>query len=150
MYAMLENRTHLQEAAMCRRPNYLCTYSMGTNTSCQLPIRRKHLQFNEGGTGLRMRILTLLAAAVALTYTVQPAEAGAIRYLGRQIKGGSQEAANATVGAGETVGKATAGAVSSGANATKEGATAAGGGAAAVGTATGNAAKAGAGAVKDG
>ena len=97
-----------------------------------------------------MRILTLLAAAAALAYTVQPAEAGAIRYLGHQIKGGSQEAANATVGAGETVGKTTAGAVGSGANATKKGATAVGGGAAEVGAATGNAAKAGAGAVKNG
>ena len=97
-----------------------------------------------------MRILTLLTAAAALAYTVQPAEAGAIRYLGRQIKGGSQEAANATVGAGETVGKTTAGAVATGANATKKGATAVGGGAAEVGVATGQAAKTGAGAVEKG
>ena len=97
-----------------------------------------------------MRILKLLAAAVVVAYTVPTAHAGAIRYMGRKIKGGSKDAATATVGAGETAGKATTSTVTAGANATKEGAAAVGGGVAAVGVATEEGAKTGAGAVKKG
>jgi hypothetical protein len=99
---------------------------------------------------LRVRILKLLAVAVALAYTVPAAQAGAIRYLAHKIKGGSKQAATATVGTGEAVGKATAGAVAAGVHATKEGAEAVGGGVAALGSATEEGARSGGGAVKKG
>jgi hypothetical protein len=99
---------------------------------------------------MRMRILMLTAIGVMLVCAVPVAEAGALRYLGHKIKGGSQQAATATTGAGEKAGKASAGVVVTGADATKQGAEAVGGGAAAAGTATADATKTGAGAVKEG
>ena len=105
---------------------------------------------SDTGHSLRVKILKLLVAAVVAAYTAPAAQAGAIRYLARKIKGGSKQAAAATVGTGEAVGKATVGAVAAGAHATKEGAAAAGGGVAAVGSATEEGARSGAGAVKKG
>ena len=99
---------------------------------------------------MRLKILKLLTAVVIPACTAPAAEAGVIRYLGHKIKGGSQQAASPTVGAGEAAGKATTRVVATGANATKEGAAAVGGGVAAAGVATEDAAKTGAGAVKQG
>ncbi len=85
---------------------------------------------------MRLKLLKLLTAVVILAYTVPAAKAGVIRYLGRKIKGGSQQAASAAVGAGEAAGKATTRAVATGADATTEGAAAVGGAVAAAGVAT--------------
>jgi hypothetical protein len=99
---------------------------------------------------LRVKVVKLLAAAVVAAYSVPAAQAGVIRSLGHKIKGGSEQATAATLGAGETAGKATTGAVTAGAHSTKEGVAAVGGGAAAVGVATEEGAKSGATAVKKG
>ncbi len=85
---------------------------------------------------MRMTIFKVLPTAVMLICAVPLAQGGVLRYLGHKIKGGSQQAATTTAGAGETAGKATAGAAVTGADATKQGAEAVGGGAAAAGTAT--------------
>ncbi|HEV2495785.1 MAG TPA: hypothetical protein VG204_22240 [Terriglobia bacterium] len=103
---------------------------------------------------MRLKVLVTLIAAVMISMTAQNAEAGALRYLGKRIKGGTNQVAQSTVvpAAKETqaAGKATSGAVSTAVDKTKNGAETAAGAVAAAGTATGSAAKTGALATRDG
>ena len=103
---------------------------------------------------MRLKILVTLIAAVMLSSTAPNAEAGAIRYLGRKIKGGTTQVAQATVvpAAKETqaAGKATGNAVSTAATKTKNGVVTAADAVGTAGSATGSAVKTGALATKDG
>ncbi len=103
---------------------------------------------------MRLKILATLIAAVMLSWAAQNAEAGAIRYLGRKMKGGTTQVAQSTVvpAAKETqaAGKATDNAISTAADKTKNGVETAAGAVGAAGLATGNAVKTGAIATKDG
>ncbi|HEV2177672.1 MAG TPA: hypothetical protein VGW33_10800 [Terriglobia bacterium] len=100
---------------------------------------------------MRSKVLSTLFVAAALGLTATGAHAGALRYLGRKIKGGSNHAAQATVKDtkvvmtdAESAGRKTTGAMESAGDATKnaaESATDAVGNAA---TTTGSAVKAGA------
>lgn len=103
---------------------------------------------------MRIRILSVLAIAALTLSSAGIAEAGAIRALGRKIKGGSNQVAQATVvpAAKETqaAGKATGNAVSAGYDKTKGGVETAAGAVGAAGTATAGAVKTGAGATRDG
>src|SRR5713226_6776451 len=126
-------------------------------SGCGLVIFRLCAMIGLRRSEMRVKILYTLIAAVILSCAARNAEAGAIRYLGRKIKGGSRHVASATVKGGETAaagvetaGKATVGAVETGAAATKNGGEAVVGGVAAAGTATGAAVKTGAMATKDG
>jgi|GEM_PF-5735529 len=104
---------------------------------------------------MRLKVLGTLVTAVIVSMMMAPnAEGGALRYLGKKIKGGTNQVAQSTVvpAAKETqaAGKATSGAVSTAVNKTKNGAETAGGAVAAAGVATGSAVKTGAIATKDG
>lgn len=104
---------------------------------------------------MRLRILAAFAiTALALSLTAPNAEAGAIRALGRKIKGGSSHLAQVTVVPAvkdtQAAGKATGNALSTGAEKTKDGAVTAAGAVGAASTATADAVKTGAGATRDG
>ena len=104
---------------------------------------------------MRFRILAACAiAALALSWSAATADAGAIRALGRKIKGGSNHVAQATVVPAvketQAAGKATGNALSTGAEKTKDGAVTAAGAVGAASTATAGAVKTGAGATRDG
>ena len=81
---------------------------------------------------MRLRIVSVLAAMIALAWSVQAAQAGAIRYAGKQVQKGSiaavektSDAAGMAAGGVEDAGRAAGAALKGGTVALREDATAA-------------------------
>ena len=71
---------------------------------------------------MRLRVLVMFLTALAFSWAAQDVQAGVIRYTGKKLANGTTAVASATAGGVATAGKATGGAVATGAGGFAKGA----------------------------